>query len=358
MSSAIASERSIQFLRNLQNLLEEGGFSSTYKFALLHALADIAVEVPGSDGGELEVATDKIAAKFIEYYWRQARPFGVREDSGILIQNNGGQAAVLNRVATAQSQLGGSYDRLRNDPNAWGRLIKEVKRIVCDMPLWKLQNRGNGHRQEFIYVHPADEGMVDSITLEPGVATCLREFHGLIINMIRGAWVQKIQAISANQPLLGNDSQLMPFLFGTERADLGVYVPILHDHQEGRCFYCDRRMKSRGEVDHFIPWARYPNDFANNFVLAHKDCNNRKRDHLAATEHLRHWCESNIKKSDSLESVFEEEGIFATPEVSLQVTRWAYEGGYASGALMWHEGKELLYFDPQWRDALAQAGVQ
>jgi hypothetical protein len=33
----------IQFLRDLQRLLEEGSFTATYKFALVHAIADLAV---------------------------------------------------------------------------------------------------------------------------------------------------------------------------------------------------------------------------------------------------------------------------------------------------------------------------
>ena len=352
MTPSVSPENSIQFLRNLQNLLEEGDFSSTYKYALLHALADISVEAPDSGDTEMTVTTMQIAAKFIEYYWRQARPFGVRDASGILLQNAGKQAAVLNRLATVQSKVGSGYDRLRNDSKTWERLTKEVKRIVCVMPLWKLQNRGNGHRQEFIYAHPAGEGQVDSITLKPGVADCFREFHGLIINMIRGAWAQKVQSVTANQSLLGNDSQLLPFLFGSERADLSVYVPILRDNQEGLCFYCDKPLTGRSDVDHFVPWSRYPNDLANNFVLAHPACNNSKRDHLAATEHLRHWYEANILDADNLNSAIADQGLFATPETSLQVTRWAYESGFASSALMWQRGKDLLYFDPDWQQAL------
>lgn len=353
MTAHASPDARIQFLRNLQNLLEEGDFSSTYKYALLHALADIAVEAPEPGDGPLAVHTTQLGAKFIEYYWRQARPFGVREASGVLLQNAGQQAAVLNRLVSVQSALGSGYDRLRTNTQAWERLQREVTTIVCNLPLWKLQNRGNGHRQEFIYAHPPGEGVVDTITLNPGVAACLREFHGLIINMIRGAWAQKVQSIAANQPLLGNDSQLLPFLFGSERADLSVYVPILHEHQEGRCFYCDKRINSRGEVDHFVPWSRYPNDLANNFVLAHADCNHSKRDHLAHTEHLQHWYEANIGQADKLCEAFEGQGIFATPEISLQVTRWAYESGFASGALMWRAGKDLQYFDPEWPGALA-----
>ena len=39
-------EEQVRFLENFQTLLSEGQFTSTYKFALLVALADIAVESP------------------------------------------------------------------------------------------------------------------------------------------------------------------------------------------------------------------------------------------------------------------------------------------------------------------------
>jgi hypothetical protein len=37
-------ERQVEFLRNIQRLLAEGLFTASYKFALLHAIADLAVE--------------------------------------------------------------------------------------------------------------------------------------------------------------------------------------------------------------------------------------------------------------------------------------------------------------------------
>jgi hypothetical protein len=36
-------EEQVQFLRNIQRLLAEGLFVASYKFALVHALADLAV---------------------------------------------------------------------------------------------------------------------------------------------------------------------------------------------------------------------------------------------------------------------------------------------------------------------------
>ena len=67
-----------------------------------------------------------------------------------------------------------------------------------------------------------------------------------------------------------------------ERSSLDVYKNILIDVQERRCFYCREDLHRGMDVDHFIPWSRYPVDLGHNFVLAHPACNNSKSDHLAA----------------------------------------------------------------------------
>jgi hypothetical protein len=41
----------------------------------MKALADPSVESGGDSGDPLEIATQKIKEKFIEYYWRQTLPF-------------------------------------------------------------------------------------------------------------------------------------------------------------------------------------------------------------------------------------------------------------------------------------------
>jgi len=48
-------------------------------------------------------------------------------------------------------------------------------------------------------------------------------------------------------------------------------------------------MGGRADVDHFIPWARYPDDGLDNLVVAHPRCNNSKRDFLAGAEHVEKW---------------------------------------------------------------------
>jgi hypothetical protein len=70
-------EEQVQFLWNIQRLLAEGLFVASYKFALVHALADLAVLKGDDSGAPLEIETKDIAAKFVELYWRQSRPFPV-----------------------------------------------------------------------------------------------------------------------------------------------------------------------------------------------------------------------------------------------------------------------------------------
>jgi len=60
------SDQQIQFLTNLQRLLGEGSFVSTYKYALLMALADLSIELGQDDDSTLTLSTPQIAEKFIQ----------------------------------------------------------------------------------------------------------------------------------------------------------------------------------------------------------------------------------------------------------------------------------------------------
>lgn len=61
-------EEQVQLLRNMQRLLAEGLFVASYKFALVHALADLAVLKGDDSGSPLDLDTKDIAAKFVELY--------------------------------------------------------------------------------------------------------------------------------------------------------------------------------------------------------------------------------------------------------------------------------------------------
>ena len=105
--------------------------------------------------------------------------------------------------------------------------------------------------------------------------------------LVRSAWVRFVRRLDRNRAIRGDSEDLHEFLLGSERASLEPYKPILRDVQQGRCFYCARPVAGGSEnVDHFVPWSRYPVDLAHNFVLTDAFCDDSKSDLLASVDHL------------------------------------------------------------------------
>jgi hypothetical protein len=338
-------EEQVRFLRNIQRVFAEGSFVASYKFALLHALADLAV-LKGDDSGlPLTLHTREIAEKFIELYWRQVRPFQVKgtSDGLILKQNTGQQAAVLNRLIQAHRRSEGSLFQLQCDRSAWTALVSNVDETVRIMPLWKLQRVGN-EVLDFLY---DNTGQGTSITLKPGIAYCLRAYYGFLRDLIHGAWVRYVQKVNAQN--LGDVTDLGTFLFGQERSSLDQYRAILIDVQRGKCFYCQRELDRRGDVDHFIPWSRYPSDLGHNFVLAHSACNAKKSDYLACEEHLAAWHERNTRCGDELIERLKKGSLSCDLDACIGIARWAYWQTEEAGGQVWVRGNELRHLGPVWR---------
>jgi hypothetical protein len=250
----------IAFLGNIERLLSEGQFVATYKYALLIAIADLAVQLGTDDGRELELPLKSVAEQFIELYWRHSAPYGTGTES-VLIQNNGRQALILSIVTNLQRRHG-TLMRARASPT-WAAAITQTARLISTMPLWRLQVLRN-QTLDFLYERSAAN---DRITLRAGVAANLRRFHGMIVRLAQSEWMHFIQGLPSNAPLLGATSDLSEFLFGAERSALKAMTPALADSQNGECLYCERRV-SAGHIDHFVPWSRYPRYLAQTLFVS------------------------------------------------------------------------------------------
>ena len=121
-----------------------------------------------------------------------------------------------------------------------------------------------------------------------------------------------------------------------------MVTDILRPLQQDRCFYCSGLLRrDSAEVDHFIAWARYPRDTAHNFVLAHRSCNNAKRDILAAERHVEHRLDRNASLANDFASTMQQSGFVTDLDTSISVARWAYQQGVENGARGWVERKVL-----------------
>ena len=334
----------VEFLKNLQYLLTSGGFVATYKFALLHAIADLCVERDAAPDGTLVLTVDQLASKFIELYWRQVQDFPLQGSAreSVLRQSAGKQAAVVNTLKDLQKGYRHRLPLLKNDARAWKATRRRVGRTIKVMPLWKLQTVG---RRSIGFMYRNKPG-ADRIVLLPGVALCFRAFHGLVIELVRGAWVRYIRRHNDG---IRRSLELHGFLFGSERVSLDAYRNVLVDIDGSTCFYCERRIGRDPHVDHFIPWARYPNDLGHNFVLAHGRCNGRKSDHLAAEEHLCHWVERNERRGEKLSEAFRHASLAHDGAASTRIARWAYDELEQVRGEVWVLAKETRRLSGRWR---------
>lgn len=325
-------QQQLKFLKQIQQILHSGSFSSTYKFALLMSLSRLAIE-QGNDTGEiLKLDYLDIAEKFIDLYWKQSLPFHFNENEPFqLKQNNGKQAGIVSLIYGAQ-QTHKSLAMVRRNHTYWPQLKKKVADIVKKMPVTYVQNL-KGQNVEFLY---RLEDSQKQLVLLPNVMYCLRQFSEIIEELCQKKWIDFVRLNKGNLLVLDGLPDLATFMFEPSRNQLRQVGEFLVDLQACRCFYCQKPIKqNKWAVDHFIPWAMYPADTGHNFVLADEKCNLAKSDFLASKEFLLQWQERNKNFDYLITEQVSKLGFLTDIERSHSVVNWAYTQAEENGYLLW-----------------------
>ncbi len=353
-TSRPSPEDQVRFIANIERILSEGSFVATYKYALLVALVELAIERGDDSNRELELPIHEIAGKFAELYWRQAAPYEADGASGagfVLHQNLGKQASAISRLARLRDELKGSRSTLAEARRTadWKRLVGQMRVLLNNMPLWRLQRVGH---EDIRFLYEPGPG-ANCITLLPGVACHLRERAPLIRRLAQTEWLRFVLSLKQNQPVLGRAVGLSEFLFGSNRAALSLKVAkLLRELQDGRCFYCQRSLPSKAAVDHFIPWSRYPRDLAHNLVLAHGACNSRKSDLLGGEPYLERWAEFVSDHDSDLLQIGTEASLLVDRATSVAVAEWSYGHAERVQAEVWLGGTDYGHLSTSWRELL------
>ena len=308
MSDVFANQRgAIGFAERVLELLDEGRYTATYKYAVLLALIDLCLESTKASGAPPEMLTTRqIADKIVEIYWPHTLPFASRADACVLRQNAGGQAEIVSAIMRFRSRHAPdpSVPRWQSRsaaPKAYEHLVSMVEWKLIEMPLPRLQMMGRAV-DPFIYEiywdsrvrrHDVESslrggaaGFDNRVLLKPRVGEYLLELNGLLRPLIQRRWAAMVAQLNRLE-----DSQLEMFLFGADRVLTARVRAGLWQMQQRRCFYCDERIgdPTRSHVDHFVPWSRYPDDGLDNLVVADIACNGFKSNSLAATDHVARW---------------------------------------------------------------------
>lgn len=351
--SVVADRGALAFAEKLLQLLGEGRFTATYKYAVILGLMELCLEYStGSGAAPTMVTTRQLAEKVTQLYWRHSLPF--RGDD-VLQQNRGRQARILAEIADLRSGhapgAGVSLLRARQAaPDDFERMLTEVEWTLVEMPLPKLQRIGD-EAFEFIYVvgwsDRVRRGEFNSANFDNriqfirGAGDHLVRLAGLIRPLVQREWTDHVAHLNRG---LVDESELADFLFGAGRIALGPVRGPLRELQHGSCFYCHSLVRDVGEVDHFIPWSRYPTDGIENLVFAHGQCNNAKRDHLAAGAHVEKWADRAKSSASDLGRIADEQAWGCERTRSLSVARSIYLR-LPDDARLWQSQGEFVAMD-------------
>ena len=337
----------LNFLRDIQWLLESSSYNSTYKFALLMSLVNLSIESGIGDNSSHTISYRQLAEQFMYLYWRQTIPFSAQDQHTILKQGiNSGKDAVIQQILKLQQltktkSLNGART---SEPKTWKSTLSKLARIVKDKPARHLQSAENNNNREFMYFY---DDKSNELVLKPGVAYCLSRFSKIINKLCQQYWSDFVRKNSHNQGYFSDDIDLKQFLFQQPRLYLGKLQEVLIDAQHGQCFYCHKPLKedakNRTEVDHFIPWSKYPIDTVHNFILADHSCNNKKRDYLAEEKFYEQWLIRNQRYGQTIEAESQSQnlGFINNRQRSETVSQWAYQLAVEYEDLVWSPDRGL-----------------
>lgn len=348
----------VAFAEKALAILELGSFAATYKYALFTAIMDLCLEQASPGGGHpTTISTRQLAEKVVDIYWQHARPY----EGGAILRQGGvradSQAEILTAIAThrarhAEAAAATPFRFRLAHRAAFDRLVDEVEWKLIEMPIPRLQVIGRDE-DRFLYEYSWGKdikrsevaayqrgapgaGFDNRLTLKPGVVEAIKSVSGILRPLVNREWASMVASMNGL-----SESKLEGFLFGVNRIQLDAVRSPLRDLHRGYCFYCEERLPTRVEVDHFIPWARYADNGVDNLVPAHQKCNGLKRDFIAAEDHLEKWVTRIRDRGDELESLAGGAGWPRDRRRSEAVAKSIYLR-LSDGAKLWLVGSQLV----------------
>ncbi len=297
----------ISLLKGIQDLLRDSSYSTTYKFALLHALCDLSRDLAPT---EHSLSLRRVAERVVELYWAHDRPFNTSDP---LKQGTGKNARALTLIHewNALNQHSLRHARISGRLAGYGdKMLALMRRDV----LRRLQAEGKC----FLYQWPTNG---DTLELLPDVPHTLRTFHCLLTDMIQMRWAAFVEQV--NPGVAGSDA-LRDHLFGADRTVLRCVVDPMLELQGEKCFYSGTALnRETAVVDHFLPWTLARNNSVGNLVLCTAKENSKKSDTLYGN-HRQNWEDRNTHFALNLSEIAQAHGLEWDPKGLANLAVWAF----------------------------------
>ena len=351
----VATGDGVAFAEQLLTLIETAPVVTTYKYAVLLALLDAAIETADSSGtAPAAVSTELLALKILELYWPQTRPYAGAEGF-VLRQGRSGQAEIITAISRFRSLLRnptGSWSVARRErPEEFDQLLAGIELRLAENPLPRLSATPGWNVFKVDWASTVrktafrDEEFRREVDLTLAAQTHLLRLTGLLRPVLFRHWAVLIMSMNREHFEQGD---LEAFLFGAERVALQRLRQPLAELQGGLCFYCSRKLGVDVDVDHFLPWSRYIDNGLENLVLAHHSCNVAKSAIMAAPKHLERWRQERAEENTydiDLRQIADAHSWEYRPAVALKAARALYFS-LPGGTKLWLREKELVDLVP------------
>lgn len=211
----------LAFAERVLQVLDQGAFTATYKYAVLLGLLDLVLETANRDGEPATVvSTRQLAEKVVELYWPHTRDYAELPDGPAVLRQNRGQPGSQAEIVRAIQRFRARHAvdetaplfRTRLTLGArFERLIDTIEWKLIQMPLPRLQ-RTEGRTGAFVYGIAWDEtigraavaayqrgepaAFDNRIRLLPGVPGYLLRLNSLLRPLIYRQWTAEVASIN------------------------------------------------------------------------------------------------------------------------------------------------------------------
>jgi hypothetical protein len=334
-------------VQRVLEVLNEGDRVATYKLALLLAIIDWVTTNPGGE----QIPTRDLAEIVLAQYFRQVRLFPVAGGEMLnLQQGSNSKLAIVsaaNRLAATYPQLSRIDQIKTQDQSLYNSAVRDVEATLVGQPIPRLQTVGKTHIP-FLYqwnwktkqaLGPIKAAGEDHLSLVPGVREHLVGLGPLLRPIIEQFWVWDVATWSKIDT---QEVELRAHLFGSKRVSFPKkLVSGLGERQAGKCFYCASSIAKDAEVDHFVPWSKFPNDAIENLVLACKKCNGKKSDYLCVPQFVERWLS---RPDEELARIATTSHWDTDPRRSRAIAANIY-GSLVAGSVVWAGGEDFVEID-------------
>ncbi len=328
----------------LRHIIVNDAKASTYKLALLRVLLRIADGHPGAVARNEENHVI-IPLGLVALYWcHQFKPLidthQIRQNSdpkkGMgFVKENGWQQ--LNHRVAEDFAIGNIF--AGEEAKALNRTISVAAQTIRDMPC-KYISLPNTDEQlfqaEYQSVRASDFLFLDIKTLQGWGNFILPESIWLAFSRY-ACWIEPVlinEWVNVMQGYQGNEQYSRQFLYDAlnwsepTRTTTEVrkrFEQLQQNNQPQHCVWTDKRLKDKYDIDHCMPFARWPNNDLWNLLPSSSKANNDKRDKLPAETTLQNarplihewwkdaWVNNQIQKS----GISQQQRFFAEANLAL-----------------------------------------